>query len=114
VFSVTSQSSSSSFVLGRFSGGWYKQTSQRLPSPFNPLAFCHPQPRTKDDDDEDDWDMTTYSLGPLYDVVDGVLPGCGEGDSEGEPEGDDDGVGVGLEDGEGFDKISSHVQSSPL
>jgi hypothetical protein len=75
----------------------------------------HLQSRTKDDDD---WEMTSYSPrqsemltpDPLYGVVDGVLLACGEGDPEEEAEGDGDG----LEDGEGFDRISSHVQSSPL
>jgi hypothetical protein len=35
---IHKSSSSSSFLLGRFSGARYKRTSRRLPSPLNPLA----------------------------------------------------------------------------
>jgi hypothetical protein len=66
LFSVISESfspSSSSFVLGRFSSGWYKPTSRRLISPFNPLsawqsAFIPNRGRRTKDDDKEDWDMT--------------------------------------------------------
>jgi hypothetical protein len=67
-------------------------------------------------EDEKDFREAKRGACPVcYDgVVDGVPLGCGEEDPEGEAEGDDDGLGEGLEDGEGFDSISSHVQSSPL
>jgi hypothetical protein len=97
---------------------------RRRPRPFSRLLTSEPlhnfplhsthQPI--EDDDEKDFRRAKRGACPVcYDgVVVGVPLGCGEEDPEGEAEGDDDGVGDGLEDGEGFDNISSHVQSSPL
>jgi hypothetical protein len=66
--SQSSSSSSSSFVLGPFSGG-YEQNSHSLAFSLHPSSILadrlDPQPMTKDND-EDDWDMTLNRFVPGY------------------------------------------------